>query len=93
MTVMYKSVNGKLIQFTDAEVAKRLADGEIIRAGIEAEAPLKARTDAYPPIAEQLDMLYHELDGSGAITKGGEWFLEIKRIKEQFPITKKVEQQ
>jgi len=43
------------------------------------------RMNAYPQIANQLDMLWHELNTSGSISTNGTWFNEIKNIKDQFP--------
>ena len=37
------------------------------------------------PISEQLDMLWHELDSTGGITKEGTWFNAVKAIKESHP--------
>ena len=36
-------------------------------------------------VGEQLDMLWHELDQTGVISKDGAWFKAIKAVKEAYP--------
>lgn len=43
------------------------------------------RMHAYPMLQNQLDMLWHELNQSGSLSTNGEWFNQIKSIKEEFP--------
>ena len=43
------------------------------------------RQDNYPSIGDQLDMLWHELNNTGSISKSGDWFNSIKSIKDEFP--------
>jgi hypothetical protein len=40
---------------------------------------------SYPAINEQLDMLWHEINTSGSLTDGGNWFNTIKEIKDNHP--------
>lgn len=40
-----------------------------------------ARKVAYGPLEEQLDMLYHELDETGTISKTGTWYQHVKTVK------------
>lgn len=42
------------------------------------------RKAAYPPLEEQLDMLWHAMD-QGEIPPAREWYETIKRIKENAP--------
>lgn len=35
-------------------------------------------------IPDQLDMLWHELNDTGAISKDGAWFKAVQAVKEQF---------
>lgn len=42
------------------------------------------RAIEYPPVEDQLDMLWHAMD-SGQILKVQPFYDEIKRIKERFP--------
>lgn len=43
------------------------------------------RQSRYPMIENQLDMLWHELNTSGSISTNGEWFNEIKNVKDSYP--------
>ena len=43
------------------------------------------RMNSYPTIGNQLDMLWHELNQSGSLTTNGEWFNQIKSVKDTFP--------
>jgi hypothetical protein len=48
--------------------------------------PYDARRQVqYPIIANQLDMLWHELNQSGSLSTNGEWFNTIKEVKENNP--------
>lgn len=50
------------------------------------------RLGKYPDLAEQLDMLWHDIDSGlfGDEAKKGSWFSLIKDIKDEYP-TKGVE--
>ncbi len=41
-------------------------------------------TRAYLSIAEQLDMLWHDID-EGKLDKNGEWYKAIKKVKDDNP--------
>ena len=45
------------------------------------------REAAYPEIKEQLDKLYHDIDGGllGEDSKTGSWYLAIKEVKDDNP--------
>ena len=43
------------------------------------------RMHAYSRIEDQLDMLWHELNNTGSISKSGDWFNSIKSVKDEFP--------
>lgn len=43
------------------------------------------RMGAYPKIEEQLDMLWHELQNSGTLSTNGQWFNQIKNVKDEYP--------
>ena len=45
------------------------------------------REAAYPEIKEQLDKLYHDIDGGllGEDAKTGSWYLAIKEVKDDNP--------
>ena len=46
-----------------------------------------ARALAYPQIAEQLDKLFHDIDGGllGEDAKTGSWYLALKQVKDDNP--------
>ena len=39
----------------------------------------------YPKVQEQLDMLWHEINTTGALSDSGNWFNTIKEIKDNHP--------
>ena len=43
--------------------------------------------ETYPSIVEQLDKLWHDIDGGklGADAKTGSWYLAIKQVKDESP--------
>jgi hypothetical protein len=43
------------------------------------------RISEYPTIPNQLDMLWHELNNSGSLSTGGNWFNTIQQVKENNP--------
>ena len=44
----------------------------------------KLRKAEYPPVAEQLDMLWHAMD-QGQLPKAEPFYSNIKRIKDKYP--------
>jgi hypothetical protein len=45
----------------------------------------KKRSQQYPKITDQLDMLWHEINNNGSLSNEGEWFNRIKAVKEDNP--------
>ena len=45
----------------------------------------KNRQINYPELAEQFDMLYHELNSSGSLSVSGSWFQSLKNVKDTYP--------
>jgi hypothetical protein len=43
------------------------------------------RTRAYPPMGEQLDLLFKEIRDTGSISTDGAWFQSIQAVKEAVP--------
>jgi hypothetical protein len=43
------------------------------------------RMRSYPPVGDQLDMLYKEIAATGGISTKGEWFQSIKFVKDNVP--------
>jgi hypothetical protein len=44
----------------------------------------RVRADKYPPIADQLDMLWHAMD-SGVLPKYDPFYNALKAVKDQYP--------
>lgn len=44
-----------------------------------------ARKEEYPDLAEQLDMLFHELTDTGSISTSGNWYQTILAVKNNNP--------
>lgn len=43
------------------------------------------RMKEYPPISDQLDMLWHAMDKEEIPGKGGDWYNSILEIKNKYP--------
>ena len=43
------------------------------------------RMRAYPPMGDQMDMLFKEIKTTGAISPTGDWFQSIKYVKDNLP--------
>jgi hypothetical protein len=43
------------------------------------------RMRAYPPMGDQLDMLFKEIKNTGGISVDGEWFQSIQLVKDNVP--------
>ena len=65
-----------------------LVEQEIDRLTLERNKTEYRRTRAkeYPPLAEQLDMLWHAMD-TGALPKVDSFYSAIKEVKDQYPKT------
>lgn len=68
-------------QPTEAEI-----DAELIRLQAEYDAQEYARTRAteYPALAEQLDLLFHDMT-AGKGTKSGNWYKAVNKVKTDNP--------
>jgi len=82
---LYKNVNGTRIPLSKEEEAAVLAEREAVLKEKAATAWLRSRVRTYPRIGDQLDMLWHELNEKGNIGIDGEWFLTLKKIKDENP--------
>jgi phosphoenolpyruvate carboxylase len=72
--------------------AKEVKDRmEVERQYHEAVQPAYDRENSYPPLSEQLDMLWHDMD-TGIIKvdkrKANTWYKTIKKAKESTPLNK-----
>lgn len=68
---------------------ERAAALEAIRIGREEQSALLARMEAYPPISDQLDLLWNDIE-AGRIqantTAPGTWYQTIKEVKANNPL-------
>tara|TARA_R100000995_G_scaffold84494_1_gene63352 strand:- start:869 stop:1219 length:351 start_codon:yes stop_codon:yes gene_type:complete len=62
-------------------VAEVKAEQKRLQAIEDATAYQRTRASAYPEIAEQLDLLYHDMV-AGKGDKTGTWFSTIKKVKD-----------
>jgi hypothetical protein len=57
----------------------------------ELNKPIFARAKGYPPLPEQLDMLWHDIDSgkiSADVTSANTWYQTVKTHKENTPMPK-----
>lgn len=80
---LHKMVDGKKVYLTpeeEREIREEWARNDQLRAEQEKLAYQRERRQEYPPIEEQLDMMWHDKkDGTNV------WFETIKAIKEKYP--------
>ena len=74
-----KMVNGVVVDMTPEDI--KIREAEKVRDDKEAKEYLKLkykddRKMAYDPIPEQLDQIYHDMDG---------WKARIKSVKDKYP--------
>lgn len=82
---LYKNVNGQRVAMSAEEEAAVVAEREAAAAWRAANAYKLEREAAYPSVQEQFDMLWHELNTKGAIDKAGDWFTQVKAVKDAHP--------
>ena len=66
-------VEGKPVVINETKVAEEVAK---LQAEYDAKKYQRDRAVAYDPIPEQLDQIYHDIDG---------WKARIKSVKDKFP--------
>ena len=70
-------------------ITKAEAD-EIIRVKVEESINIMSyaeqRVKEYPPIGDQLDMLWHAIDNN-TLDKTSNFYLTLKQVKDQYPKT------
>jgi hypothetical protein len=87
----HRVVDGVQVDLTSEEVEATLntwAENERARQlDEEANGYKTARANAYPQIAEQLDKLFHDIDGGllGEDAKTGSLYLALKEVKDDNP--------
>ena len=81
---LYAQVNNERREFTDAEYDQAIEDLAQSKLDEQDNGYARARQEAYPALAEQLDMLYHDMTaGKGDNT--GDWYKALKKVKDDNP--------
>ena len=81
---LYAQVNNERREFTDAEYDQAIEDLAQSKLDKQDNGYARARQEAYPALAEQLDMLYHDMT-AGKGDKTGEWWKALKKVKDDNP--------
>ena len=81
---MYAQVNNVRREFTDAEYDQAIEDLAQSKLDKQDNGYARARQEAYPALAEQLDMLYHDMT-AGKGDKTGDWWKALKKVKDDNP--------
>ena len=88
MATKYKMENGQRVLMTDAEEADLIVESSNIKNNkqkIEA-LYINQRRNAYPPIGDQLDMLWHSIDQNPELKqKYFDFYEAIKQVKVKYP--------
>ena len=82
---LQKVVDGKTEDLSKEEEFAIRAEWAANEAKAKANAWLKGRNNDYPKVKDQLDMLWHEIDKNGSISKEGMWYNMILDIKGAYP--------
>jgi phosphoribosylformylglycinamidine (FGAM) synthase-like enzyme len=81
---MYAQVNNERREFTDAEYDQAIEDLAQSKLDEQDNGYARDRQQVYPALAEQLDMLYHDMT-AGKGDKTGDWYKAIKKVKDDNP--------
>jgi hypothetical protein len=75
--IVAKLINGKLVDLSEEESKKHLEESNKrkVLKGHEFEYQ-RDRAESYDPIPEQLDQIFHDIDG---------WKARIKSVKDKYP--------
>ena len=82
-----KNSNGEVIELSDAEYDAKITALATQKDDEAQNGWLKNRANAYPQLAEQLDKLFHDIDGGllGEDAKTGSLYLALKEVKDDNP--------
>lgn len=84
----HNNINGVKVALSEEEataIKNEWAENELARQlDEEANGYKVARQSAYPPIAEQLDKLYHDIN-NGTLDTTGEFFTALNTVKTDNP--------
>ena len=81
---LYAQVNNERREFTDAEYDQAIEDLAQSKLDKQDNDYARARQATYPALAEQLDMLYHDMT-AGKGDKTGDWYKAVKKVKDDNP--------
>ena len=80
-------LRGNEIEWLDTEISQPTEEQiatELARLQAEYEANEYQRLRQYPPIGDQLDMLWHAID-NGTLNKTSDFYTAIKAVKDAHP--------
>jgi hypothetical protein len=81
---LYAQVNNERHEFTDAEYDQAIEDLAQSKLDEQDNGYKRARQESYPEIAEQLDLLFHDMT-AGKGDKTGEWYKAVNKVKTDNP--------
>ena len=81
---LYAQVNNERREFTDSEYDQASEDLAQSKLDEQDNGYARDRQQAYPALAEQLDMLYHDMT-AGKGDKTGDWYKALKKVKDDNP--------
>tara|TARA_B100000989_G_scaffold216333_1_gene164708 strand:+ start:566 stop:922 length:357 start_codon:yes stop_codon:yes gene_type:complete len=79
--IIYENSDSDFIPPTDEEIEAKKKEFKDASDAIQYK---RDRLMAYPDIGDQLDMLYHAIDG-GALDKTSDFYKELKKVKDANP--------
>ena len=84
---LYKQVNNERMEFSDADYAQAKIDLGNSKWQEQQFGYIQARQEAYKAIGDQLDQLWHAVDGGlfGDDAKTAEWYTDIQTVKTDNP--------
>jgi len=80
----YASVDNTRREFTKNEYDQAIEDRAQFKLDQQNNGYKRKRQEAYGDIADQLDMLYHDMAADKG-DKTGDWFAAIKKVKDDNP--------
>lgn len=86
MTDLYKTVDGKKVLLTGEQKTALEAEWAEFEEDRHCRETQEQRCVLYPPMHEQLDMLWHDINDNIIPGKDGRWFQYIAEIKEACPL-------
>ena len=81
---LYAQVNNERREFTDAEYDQAIEDTAQYKLEEQDNGYARDRQQSYPALAEQLDMLFHDMT-AGKGDKTGDWYKALKKVKDDNP--------